>query len=519
MPATGDEPPAHRTLQVAGVLTQLTGAANLLLGTIAFVLLYRADGALVASIAWALAAMACLAFGTAMHRGGLISVIAAAVLSAGFAIAHVVMDQAWLQRVLGAVDETRVHTISRGSVIGAAVMAAAAVTTVVAIPQAIRYGRWWRRGRRPGPLLGPLEVPTVIVREMKIRWRLYLALTGIATAIGVAVGVLFNAWHVPAEHDEATTTAMAAAVGALPASPVEPIAPLPTTSQTSPAVKSVARDPEPIEMLLDAQRVAIMRADATAIAARFAASAFGFGIDANELAEGRDAIAAQIVRALGAPPTGGFIIESKFIAIGEVPGHAWIAQELAISGSGVEPRRFAITQLAAQVEGMWNVVAVHWAHPVPGFVAMRKASKGSLPIPSPVPSRMVGSNELDAAVRAAFSSRETLVAALAEHPDAFNFGSTPGERIAGTAAIQKAIQAMGSSLRMQPGAIVVDGSAWDPAQRANPAVGVAALIVDVDKPRRGKLVTQPVRVLAVLIRQPSGWRIVQLQWSTGGPIT
>ncbi|MGE0871354.1 MAG: nuclear transport factor 2 family protein [Kofleriaceae bacterium] len=518
MSATGDEPPAHRTLLAAALLTQLTGAVNLLLGTIAFVLLYRAGGHVLGALGWSVAAMACLAFGTAMHRGGMITVIIGGVLSAAFALAHVVMDRSWLHGVLGA----QTPTISRGLVFAAVVMAVAAGAALVSIPQAIRYRRWWRSGKRARPVLSAIEVPTLIVREMKVRWRLYLTLTGVAIAVGVGVGVMFNAWHEPHPPDRATAAAMAAAVAALPAGHVESIAPMPaapSVASASAAAHPAVRDPEPIEKLLDAQRLAIMRADATAIAARFSASAFGIGVDANELAEGRGAIAAQIVRALGPVPPGGFVIESKFIALGEHPGHAWIAQELAISGQGLEPRRFAITQLVALVDGMWTVIATHWARPVPAFVAARKASKGSLPVPPPIPSRMVGSHELDAAVRAAFSSRETLVAAIADHPDAFELGSTPGDRIAGTSKIQDAITSLGSSLRMQPGAIVVDGSAWDPQQRTTPTVGVAALIVELTKPRHGKLVTQPLRVLAVLIRQPIGWRIVQLHWSTGGPIT
>ena len=267
-----------------------------------------------------------------------------------------------------------------------------------------------------------------------------------------------------------------------------------------------------------AQHAAIARADAKAFAALLAASAFGFGVDAGEVADGRDAVAAQLARDLGAPPAAGFTIESKALAIGEDRGHAWIAEQLDVGGAGREPRSFAISELAAKINGSWQVVALHWAIPVDDATAERLAILSRLPPLRAVADRQAGSGELDQAVRAAFASRAAFADAHSERIDAFNYGSG-GERAHGGAAIKRIFTRLKSKFHIRDGARVVAGGAWDPAQSGAPWIGWAALNVDyTSKTRAGTDVTQTFRVLAVLIREASGWKIVQTQWSNGGPI-
>ncbi|HEX7843447.1 MAG TPA: hypothetical protein VF469_38505, partial [Kofleriaceae bacterium] len=216
-------------------------------------------------------------------------------------------------------------------------------------------------------------------------------------------------------------------------------------------------------------------------------------------------------------PFGGFTVASKALAVGEDRGHAWIAEQLDVGGAGRPVRSFAITELAALIDGSWQIVALHWATPVDDATAERLAILNRLPAPRPIADRHDGPAELDQAVRAAFASRAEFAEARSERPDAFNIGSG-GERARG-AAIKRIFGKLKAQLRIHDGARVVAGSAWDPAQKATPWIGWAALNVDfTSKTRAATDVTQTFRVLAILVKEAHGWKIVQTQWSNGGPL-
>jgi ketosteroid isomerase-like protein len=60
---------------------------------------------------------------------------------------------------------------------------------------------------------------------------------------------------------------------------------------------------------------------------------------------------------------------------------------------------------------------------------------------------------------------------------------------------------------------------WDPAQKGAPYIAYAIANVDfTTKTRAATDLTQTFRVLAVLLKEGSEWKIVQTQWSHGGPI-
>jgi len=269
------------------------------------------------------------------------------------------------------------------------------------------------------------------------------------------------------------------------------------------------------------QRAAIGKADVKTLGGLLATTVFGFGIDAGEVAEGRDAVAAQLAHDLGGlgdPPAGGFTVTSKALSIGEEGNHAWIAEELEVAAAGHEPRRFAISELAALVGGKWMVVALHWATPVSDAIAQRLAIMKTIPVPQPISDRHDGSADLDRAVRAAFGSRAAFAEARSERPDAFNYGSG-GERAHGGTGIKRIFAKLRAQIRMHDGVRVAAGSLWDPAQKTTPWIGWAAVNVDfTSKTRAATDVTQTFRVLAIMLKEGADWKIVQTQWSNGGPI-
>jgi hypothetical protein len=522
--------------------------------------------------------MAGLVFGGLIYRGGLVSILIAASIDAGFGIVLVTLEHDSLRRLLKILGPSDVAAIHDALAIAGFVMIGAGVICLAALPQGIRYARWFRdaavsrsamstaRGFPPPPV--PVRGSAFIIPaedQPAVRRRLYLVLGGAAVVVGVAIGVLVS-WR-RTEPARETAVATAAVAGSGPrvavAGPGSGRSSGPGSGQgsvrgsgqgsgqgsaaaTAPAIASgpqrapetavrspggPAADPrgagagsavtvKPVGTVQDlvlAQHAAVARADRKALAGLLAAGAFGFGIGAGEVADGRDAVVAQIVHDLGEPPAGGFTVESKAIAIGEDRGHAWIAEQLEVT-AGREVRSFAVSELAAVIDGGWRVVALHWGTPVADATAQRLAILSRLPVPARIADRRDASGELDRAVRAAFANRAAFAEAHSERPDAFNYGSG-GERAHGGAAIQRIFSKLKAQIRLHDGARVATGDAWDPAQKDAPRVGWAALNVDyTTKTRAATEVTQTFRVLAVLVKEDRGWKIVQTQWSNGGPI-
>jgi hypothetical protein len=157
---------------------------------------------------------------------------------------------------------------------------------------------------------------------------------------------------------------------------------------------------------------------------------------------------------------------------------------------------------------------------VPDATAERLAILGALAVPVAVPDVTTGVAVTAEAVRAAFASRAEFAAARSERSDGFNFGSAPGERIVGGASVRRVFGRLKAEIRVHDGVRVVTGDAWDPAQRAaGPTIAVAIANVDFTaKTRAATDLTQPFRVLGVFLKEDGQWRIVQTQWSHGGPI-
>jgi hypothetical protein len=148
--------------------------------------------------------------------------------------------------------------------------------------------------------------------------------------------------------------------------------------------------------------------------------------------------------------------------------------------------------------------------PVADATAERMAILGTLPRAAAVPNKHDGSDDLDKAVRIAFSSRAAFAAARSERDDGFNFGSGPGERVIGGVAIKRLFGRLRSEL-------VLDGGVR--ASEIAPGIGWAALnAVYTQKSRAATDVSQTFRVLAVLLKEDGAWKIVQTQFSNAGPI-
>lgn len=512
-------------LRIAGALTQLLCAACLLLGTIAFVLVQQnKSGGSGLVIAWAIAALVALVFGGLMSRGGLVAPIAAGVFDAAFGIALIAIDYDALRALLLLLPESDVAMIADVVTVLGALLLGAAALCAAAIPQAIRYARWLQtgaadpelasstaRGFPPPPIAAPRgsvwHLPRPPTDEVRSRRRLYFALAGFAIGFGAGIGVLVSTLQEPSR--------------ATSAAPDKSGSNKPDPKQQTPVVAKAA-DPEPnrgptiaadaparapVATLIKAQLAALEKGDAAAVAAHLAPDAFGFGTHADAAVEGRAALEAQLRKDLGEAGEGTATV--RFQQIGEAGDHAWIALDLELEAGGAA-RRFAVTQLAAWVGGKWLVVAWHWAIPVQDAVAERMMVLGTKPRPAAIANVLAGPKDLDDAVRAAYASREGFVAARSEHPRGFNFGSGPNERIVNGATVKRVFNRLSAQLRLHDGVRVA---------AAGPTVAFAAANVDfITKTRAATELTQTFRVLTILLKEDGGWKIVQTQWSHGGPV-
>ncbi|HEX4416881.1 MAG TPA: nuclear transport factor 2 family protein [Kofleriaceae bacterium] len=557
MPMSG--PPGRALLRLAGVLSQLTCGVCLLVGTISVVLVQQnKTGQIGAVVAWLAVAMVGLVFGGLVYRGGLVRMLIAAAIDAGFGIALVTLDADTLRKLLKILSASDVATVGDGLTLAGYGMLGAAAVCLIALPQGLAFARWFHtaaatytamaaytarstaRGFPPPPIPARGSVYLIPADELPSRRRLYIVLGGLAIGVGAGIGVLVSSARPSEAPDPAPVTSKASDAHARAASGSAAGGRAPSTAGAGSGKPAIAGSaggsaaiagsaapaaPEGVAIapgnsvadLIFAEHGAIAKVDAKALGALVTPTAFGFGIDAGELAEGRDAIAAQIVRDLGDPPAGGFTISAKPPVIGEERDHAWIVEELELGGAGREPRHFAISSLAARVAGTWTIVALHWATPVSDATAERMAILKTLPAPHPIADHHDGSDELDHAVRAAFASRAAFADAISERADAFNYGS--GAERAHGASIKKIFSKLKAQIRLHDGARVAAGSAWDPAQNAAPWIGWAAVNVDfTSKTRAATDVTQTFRVLAILIKDGASWKIVQTQWSNGGPV-
>jgi hypothetical protein len=525
--AHASRPPGRAIVRLAGVLTQLACAGCLLLGTIAFVLVQQnKSGGAALAIVWAFVAMTGLVLGGLMGRGGLIAVIGSALLDLACGITLVAFDYGDLRSLLRVLPTSDVDTIADlVSAFGGGMIAIACVC-LLSIPQAIRYGAFLRHapsstlpGHPAARVTGSLWHMPAAPEERRSRRRTYFALAGFAIGFGAGVGVLVSSaqtrqgappTHAKLGKPAAGATGDGGVVVAKAAGDAGDV-----VAAKSPASPDAQALPA-IEAFLAAERSAFASADAKALEGLLAEKVFGFGIDAEEVASGRAAVLAQVRRDLGGEPV---TLEAKALHVGQENNHAWVAEELEIASQGRGTRRIALTQLVAGIDGKWQVVAWCWAHLVADAAAQRVAILGTAPRPVAVPSGVDGPPALEAALRTTFSTRSGFIAARSERDDAFNVGSAPGERVAGGARIKQVFTRFRAEFRIHDNIHAVAGSAWDPAQQTDPWIAFAALDVDLTfKTRAATDLTQTFRVLAVVVKEPTAWRLVQTQWSHGGPI-
>ncbi|NVB77120.1 MAG: SnoaL-like domain-containing protein, partial [Kofleriaceae bacterium] len=507
--------PSRALLIAAGSLTQLIGTACLILALASLPVahdLKTGTGGVIASIVASLAAIVC---GTLVWRGRLVPLALAAGLDVGFGIGLPRGNSAIgsMLRILPAEDMGTAETLV---MVAAVVMFIAATLCVIAVPQALKLRQWARDSQlQPGasthgtgmafedpvrrsaqtlPGLGPAKlVPTQVIRIDGQRKGKPAIIIGVAVTL-IAIGIIVITATVGDKAEDKAIAATGSATAGSASVAMTKVA----DSEVEPAGSAVpvvdaALAPPTLDDFVARFHDALTRPDD--LAALFDAGAFAFGADAHDVAEGRDAVIAQLREDIGEPDK----VTVKFAHVGQDGDVGWIAEELKVGGS-----TFVITAVTALRDNAWTIAALHWAAPMPNATAYRLAREGELSIPDAIPDTH-DESELAAAMRTAFASKPSFVAARSTRPEAFNFGSAPGERLKGGEAIQKIFGRINATLRLHDavkvGMIGARGG-W----------GVANVDF-TDQDKDGTEITQTFRVIAAWVNEDAGWRIVVTQFS------
>jgi ketosteroid isomerase-like protein len=522
--------PSRALLIAAGVLTQLIGVTCLVLALASIPVVVDTRSGMSAVGASVVAALAAIVCGSLVWRGRLVPLALAAGLDVGFGIGLPRGNSA-IGAMLRMLPANDAHTAETLILVAATVMFVAAILCVLSVPSALKLRQWARdeqtgglppvdeaaptrerprlgEAYRPAPFrsgntlqgLVPIKImPTQVLHIGAPAKGKPALIVGVALTL-IAIGIIVISAATGSKADIIATSEAPTGSGEV-TSVISGSAGSARIESGGSAVVEIdagaAAAPEQptVEAFTARFHDAVAAASAKDLAVLFDSAAFGFGVQANDLAEGRDAVVAQLREDIGA----GGPVSVRFTHIGQDGGVAWIAEDLKVGD-----KSFVMTAVMGLHDGVWTIAALHWAEAMPNATAYKLAREGELAMPDAIPNAN-DTSPLAAAMRTAFASKPSFVDARSTRADAFNFGSAPGERLKGGDAIRKIFGRISATIHLHDAVkvgLVGDSGGW----------GVANVeFTDADKD--GTEVTQTFRVLAAWVKEDAGWRIVLTQWS------
>ena len=527
--------PSRLLLILAGALTQLVGAACLILGFASLPIVHDLHGGTKSIVASIVAALATVICGTLVYRGRLVPLALAAGLDVGFGIGLPRGSSAigGLLRILPADDVATADTLVTAAAIA---MFVAAILCVLAIPSALRLRAWARgeierearaargiegerakrastNGKPASTLKGVGEtrlMPTQVIRVGPPRSKPAI-IVGVSVSL-IAIGIVIITAASGSSKDDVikmATGSGSAGSGSAAGSGSRTTAgsgsagsggPIAIADPVDGGAGDAAAGPQvpPIDDLVTRFHAALGKASDAELGLLFETTIFAFGVEAHEVAEGKAAVGAMLRHDLGPAPARGFDVSTRFSQVGHDGDVGWLGEEIRVG-----PKTFVVTAVAGLHDNAWTIHALHWALAMPNETAYKLAREGELAVPDAIPDSHDDS-PLAQAMRTGFASKPSFVAARSARAEALNFGSAPGERVAGD-NIRKIFTRIKATLHVHDavkvGAIGERGG-WG-----------AANVDFTDADRDGTDVTQTFRVLAVWIKEDAGWRMVQTQFS------
>lgn len=546
-----DPPPSRLLLVLAGGLTQLAGAAYLILGLASLPIANELHGGVRSVAVSILAAVATVVCGTLVHRGKMVAIALSVGLTVGLGVA-LVRGTTAIGALLHLLPATAAENIA---MVGSIAMFIAASLCIFAIPIALRIRAWARQGlelhadpagvgaAEPAPPndgdadqtasestsqsdpdkpdqtlrgVGRARVPATQIIHLRRRSKSAFIIIVAASLVAVGVGVMAvmsgsSSTEVikMSSTDTARADAPAPAIElprqSLPGSAAPSgSAALPGETGATDDAQANAPAPVPttpsIDDLVAAFHAAIAKPESEDLGKLLDSNVFAFGVGAQDVAQGKAAVMTILRKLIGGDAAAALDVSARFTQTGHEGQVGWFGEELRVGET-----TFVVSVAAGLRGDAWTIFALHWALAMPNDTAHRLAYSGRLEMPDSIPNGIYDT-PLAKAMIMAFSSRPAFVAARSVRPDALNFGSAPGERMIGE-TIKRMFAQLKAKIRLHDAV-----NAGPIGERG----GWGAANVDyTDVDKAGHEVTQIFRVLVVWLREGDQWRIVQTQWSNG----
>ena len=515
--------PSRVLLIVAGALTQVVGAACLVLNLASLPFAHDVHARTHSIIASVVAALATIVCGTLVYRGRLIPLALAAGLDIGFGIG-LPRGSAAIGTLLHVLPQNDVDTANTLVTIGSVVMFVAAIICILAIPNALRLRAWARaelareelaargaegeKAKRASTSaiipaaastlkgVGPKLMPTQVIhlnRKGKPVLIIGVAVTLIAIGIVVISAATSSSSSSSTEGMKISGSGSGSGSGSSRTGSGSAVAVVPVDAGM---IDAAPTDP-PVEEITARFHLALQSMKADELALLFDAKAFAFGVEAHDVAEGRDAVVAMLRHDLGTSPNPE--VSARFAQTGHEGDAGWFAEEIKIAA-----KTYVTTGVVGLRDGAWSIAALHWSVAMPNAEAYKAARDGTLDQPDAIPDAH-DESELAKAMRTGFASKPSFVAARSTRAEAMNFGSAPGERVRGGDTIKRMFGKLDATIRLHDAVAVGTVGAkggWG-----------AANVEFTDADRDGTQVTQTFRVLVAWVQESGGWRMVQSHWS------
>nr|HEX4313003.1 hypothetical protein [Kofleriaceae bacterium] len=475
--------PTRAPVVLAALLVQLGAAACLVIGLAAIPMVHdlRQDPVMLAG--WIGTALLALVCGGLAYRARLVPLFVAAIACAalGFVLPRGDSAIGVVAKLLPKGD------IPESIVVYASIaMFAIGAMCLAVLPWAVPY-RAWDRGDDAEPkqtLYGmAVAVPLAAAQSLRMlaaKRRPWMIVCAVGVIVGVAGGfALVHLFGSGAQRADAATPR---------AEPVDKPA----------AAQAAAAAPQGGAATPQLLIAAVMHAGSAAdLAPLLAADAIAIGTEAADVTTGRAAAAALVARELA--HDAGHALSVGTVTVATDGSVAWIAQDLSLAGLPLE-----LTAVAHEELGHWTVAALALAQPLSNDAAAHLAKTKQLAALAPLPAAPASAAELAAAARDAFASPVAFADAVSVRSDALEI-ARHGERTAGGDVIRR-------------GAIRMTHAKFAVGQVAAGHLGARAgwTVVTVTE-TNGSRSPEPMRVLAAWVHEDTGWRIVQAQWSNGGP--
>ena len=277
-----------------------------------------------------------------------------------------------------------------------------------------------------------------------------------------------------------------------------------TTSSPDAVRAAVAR-------MVQEQYAAIERMDVDAWHAHHAPDVLWLGDEATgDVHIGRDAVVAALkgpyerLRQLGAH----IKVESKGLKIGvSADGRsAWTADEVVeVVNAGADLRTlpFRHTEVLAEKDGQWWVMAEFWSLPIPDPTAAQMVGAGTMPALEDIGEAVgPGAQPIAAGIDQFIADSKVVLTQLADRDDVFVYGTDPSENVKGGAAAKKFLEGAlrGTARLARKGLraqLTPDGH-----------VGYVAYNLEAAAEMNNMTAVMPFRVMEVFVSEGGVWKLV-----------